>query len=188
MGRKTIPINLKTTSPEGVVMRFKMNGEAAEGLGFSQRGVGKTYHTGKSRIGDYRSEWLEPESVKVDKIIKKLKEAIKAKDCIYCGKPLNREDRIDYGYGFGIMRLGEDGHPVEDYFIKSMYEANKRTGLSYPALINAAEKGNASITRRRDKAKYLFSWGGIHKECFEIRKRRRIEGKEQVAIMISWKL
>ena len=178
MGRKTIPINLKATSPEGVLMRFKTIREVAEGLGFSHRGVGKAYHAGKSRIGDYRLEWLELENVKVDKRIKKLKEAIKAKDCIYCGKPLNKEDRIDYGYGFGIMRLGEDGHPVEDYFVKSMYEANKRTGLSYPALINAAEKGNVSTTRRRDKAKYLVSWGRIHKECFEIRRRRRIEGKE----------
>ena len=89
---------------------------------------------------------------------------------------MTKEDRI--GDGFGIMRLGEDGHPVEDYFIKSLYEANKRTRLTYPTLINAAEKGNISITRRRDKAKYLMSWGRIHKECFETRRERRKEGKE----------
>ena len=76
MGRKTIPINLKATLPEGVVMRFKTIKEAADGLGFSQRGIGGAYHAGKNRIGEYRSEWLKPESVKVAERVKRLKEAI----------------------------------------------------------------------------------------------------------------
>ena len=133
-------------------MRFKTIREAAEGLGFSQRRVGKAYHAGRNRIGEYRLEWLKPESVKVAERVKRMKEAINQKDCVYCGEPLSKEDRISDG--FGMMRLGEDGYPVKDYFIKSLYEANKRTGLTYPALINAPEKGNISITRRRDKAKY----------------------------------
>ena len=176
MGRSTIPINLKATSPQGVVMRFSTTREAAEGLGFGQRGIGKAYHSGRCRIGEYRLEWLKLEKGAVAERVRKLKEAINKKDCIYCGKPLSKEDRIDVG--FRIISLGKDGYPVEDYFVKSFHEANKRTRWSFPVLINAAEKGNTSITRRRDKARYLVSWGRIHNECFEVRKQRRREGKE----------
>ena len=31
-----------------------MNQEASEGLGFSDRGLGKAYHTGRNRIGKYK--------------------------------------------------------------------------------------------------------------------------------------
>ena len=170
MGRNAIPINLKATSPEGVVMRFKTIREAAEGLGFCQRGIGKAYHAGRNRTGEYRLEWLKPESVVVAERVKKFKEALNQEDCIYCGKPLTKEDRA--GDGFTIIRLGEDGYPVTEFRVKYFYEANKRTGLSYPILINAAEKGNINITRRRDKAKYLIMWGRIHNRCFEIRNQR----------------
>ena len=61
MGRKGIPINLKATSPEGVVMRFKSISEAAAGLGFSERGVRKAYDAGRNRIGEYQLEWLKSE-------------------------------------------------------------------------------------------------------------------------------
>ena len=88
MERNAIPINLKATSPEGVVMRFNTICEAAEGLGFSQRGIEKAYHAGRSRIGEYQLEWLKPERVK------RMKEAINQKDCVYCGKPLSKVESI----------------------------------------------------------------------------------------------
>ena len=40
MGRKSIPILLKATSPEGETKTFTSIGEAAKELGFSERGVG----------------------------------------------------------------------------------------------------------------------------------------------------
>ena len=57
MGRKSIPILLKATSPEGETKTFTSIGEAAKELGFSECGVGKAFH----RIGEYELEWLEPE-------------------------------------------------------------------------------------------------------------------------------
>ena len=176
MGRKGIPINLKATSTEGVVTRYSSIPEAAAGSGFSERGVRKAYHEGRNRTGEYQLEWLKPEGEDAAGRIKRMEEALNVKNCMYCGKPLTKEDRIDDG--FRILRLGKDGHPVEDYNAKSFYHAIKLTRLTFPALINAAEKGNTSITRRTDKAKYLLGWGRIHKLCFEVRRQRRREGKE----------
>ena len=61
MGRKSIPILLKATSPEGETKTFTSIGEAAKELGFSERGVGKAFHEMRNRIGEYEQEWLEPE-------------------------------------------------------------------------------------------------------------------------------
>ena len=61
MGRKSIPILLKATSPEGETKTFTSIGEAAKELGFSKRGVGKAFHEKRNRIGEYELEWLEPE-------------------------------------------------------------------------------------------------------------------------------
>ena len=61
MGRKSIPILLKATSPEGETKTFTSIGEAAKELGFSERGVGKAFHEKRNRIGGYELEWLEPE-------------------------------------------------------------------------------------------------------------------------------
>ena len=44
MGRKSIPILLKATSPEGETKTFTSIGEAAKELGFSEHGVGKAFH------------------------------------------------------------------------------------------------------------------------------------------------
>ena len=60
MGRKSIPILLKATSPEGEIKMFTSIGEAAKELGFSERGVGKAFHEKRNRIGGYQLEWLEP--------------------------------------------------------------------------------------------------------------------------------
>ena len=60
MGRKSIPILLKATSPEGETKMFTSIGEAAKELGFSELGVGKAFHEKRNRIGEYELEWLEP--------------------------------------------------------------------------------------------------------------------------------
>ena len=50
MGRKSIPILLKATSPEGETKMFTSVGEAARKLGFSERG--KAFHEKRNRIGE----------------------------------------------------------------------------------------------------------------------------------------
>ena len=52
MGRKSIPILFKATSPEGETKTFTSNREAAKELGFSERGVGKAFHEKRNRIGE----------------------------------------------------------------------------------------------------------------------------------------
>ena len=61
MGRKSIPILLKATSPEGETKTFTSIGEAAKQLGFSEHGVGKAFHEKRNIIVKYELEWLEPE-------------------------------------------------------------------------------------------------------------------------------
>ena len=61
IGRKSIPILLKATSPEGETKTFTSIGKAAKELGFSEHGVGKTFHENRNRIGEYELEWLELE-------------------------------------------------------------------------------------------------------------------------------
>ena len=49
--------------------------------------------------------------------------------CVYCNKPLTREDRVKDG--FGISKLNEKtGYPMEDHEVKSICEAHKLTGFS----------------------------------------------------------
>ena len=154
MGRKSIPILLKATSPEGETKTFTSIGEAAKELGFSERGVGKAFHKKKrNRIGGYELEWLEPEpdvDPKAAARIEGLKRVLTQTVCTYCNKPLTPEDRLRDG--FGISKLDEKtGHLTEDHDVDSIYEAHKITGLSVSSLKDAADKGNAIITRRKDK-------------------------------------
>ena len=58
-GRKPILINLKATSPDGEVRFLRSTKDAVRELGFSERGVGRAYHDGRNRIGQYELEWLE---------------------------------------------------------------------------------------------------------------------------------
>ena len=52
MGRKSIPILLKATSPEGETKMFTFIGEAAKELGFSECGVGKAFMKREIGLGD----------------------------------------------------------------------------------------------------------------------------------------
>ena len=75
---------------------------------------------------------------------------------------------------FGISELSEKiGYLMEDHEVKSIYEAHKLTGLSVSSLINAADKGNAIITRRKDKPRFILYWQSIHERCFQIRREER---------------
>ena len=62
---------------------------------------------------------------------------------------------------------------MEDHEVKSIYEAHKLTGLSVSSLINAADKGNAIIARRKSKQQLILYWQSIHERCFQIRKEER---------------
>ena len=175
MGRKSIPILLKATSPEGETKMFTSIGEAAKELGFSERGVGKAFHEKRNRIGEYELEWLEPK-LDVDPEaavrLETLKKTFTRTVCTYCGRQLTREERVKNG--FSISKLSEKtGYPIEDHEVNSIYEAHKITALSASSLINAADKGNAIITRRKDKQRFILYWQSIHKSCFLIRKEER---------------
>ena len=158
MGRKSIPILLKATSPEGQTKTFTSIGEAAKELGFSERGVGKAFHKKRNRIGEYELEWLEPEldvHPKAAARMERLKKTFTRTVCVYCDGPLTREDRVKNG--FGISKLSEKtGYPTEDHQVNSIYEGNKITGLLVSSLKNAADKGNAIITRRKDKQRFIL--------------------------------
>ena len=175
MGRKSIPILLKATSPEGETKTFTSIGEAAKELGFSERGVGKAFHEKRNRIGEYELEWLEPEpdvDPEAAVRIERLKKTFTRTVCVYCNKTLTREDRVEDG--FGISKLNEKtGYPMEDHEVKSIYEAHKLTGLLVSSLINTADKGNAIITRRKDKQRFILYWQSIHERCFQIRREER---------------
>ena len=180
MGRKSIPILLKATSPEGETKTFTSISEAAKELGFSECGVGKAFHEERNRTGGYELEWLEPKLVdpKLDvhpgaaKRIERLKKMFTQIVCTYCGRQLTREERVKNG--FGIYKLNEKtGHLIEEHEVNSIYEGNKITGLSVSSLKNAAHKGNAILTRRKDKQKFILCWQSIHERCFQIRKEER---------------
>ena len=104
--------------------------------------------------------------------MERLKKTFTRTVCIYCGGPLTCEDRVKNG--FGLSKQSEKtGYPIEDHEVNSVYEANKITGLSVSSLKSPADKGNAIITRRKDKQRFILYWQSIHKRCFLIRKEER---------------
>ena len=181
MGRKSIPILLKATSPGGETKTFTSIGEATKELGFSERGVSKAFHEKRNKTGEYELEWSEPEpnvDPKLDvhlgaaKRIERLKKIFTQIVCTYCGRQLKREESVKNG--FGIYKLNEKtGHLIEEHEVNSIYEGNKITGLLVSSLKNAADKGNAIITRRKDKQRFILCWQSFHERCFQIRKEER---------------
>ena len=150
-------------------------------MGFSEYGVGKAFREKRNRIGEYELEWLEPEpdvDPKLDvhpgaaKRIERLKKTFTQIAFTYCGSQLTREERVKNG--FATYKLNEKtGHLIEEHEVNSVYEGNKISGLSVSSLKNAADKGNAIITRRKDKQRFILCWQSIHKRCFQIRKEER---------------
>ena len=71
---------------------------------------------------------------------------------------------------------------MEDHKVKSIYEAHKLTGLSVSSPTNAADKGNAIITRRKDKQRFILYWQSIHERFFQIRREeRRLETRRKIS-------
>ena len=115
--------------------------------------------------------------------IKRCKERLDKPNCVYCNRELTRKDRVDEC--FSILDLGKDGNVKGMQNFTSLYQASKVTSLSLCSLINAAEKGDFKITRRKDKKEFLISWGIIYDDCFELRKAKRRE-EEQKKDLEEW--
>ena len=101
-GRKPTPINLKSTSPEGVVRTFKSIPEAARELGFSEAAVKKAKYSNRNRTGEYQLEWLEPKPEKPAFNGLERDKLNKTKNYFICEEPLETEDKLDH---FSIEEL-----------------------------------------------------------------------------------
>ena len=103
---------------------FTSVGEAAKELGFSKSGVGKAFHEKRNRIGEYELEWLEPKpdvDPEAAVRIERLKKTFTRTVCVYCNKPLTREDRVKDG--FDISKLNEKtGYPMEELIWAKVWE------------------------------------------------------------------
>ena len=168
-GRKPTPINLNSTSPEGVVRTFKSIPEAARELGFSEAAVKKAKYSNRNRIGEYQLEWLEPKPEKpAFNRLEKVK-SDKTNNCFICGEPLEPSDKMDH---FSIEELTRKGEITQTHYPGSLYRASQISGI---ALKNARDKGNRIVYRRKDKMPFELGWGTSHLPCFEERRSKERE-------------
>ena len=130
-GRKPTPINLKSTSPEGVVRTFKSIPEAAIELGFSEAAVKKAKYSNRNRIGEYQLEWLEPKPEKPAFNRLERVKSNKTKNCFICEEPLETEDKMDH---FSIEELNSKGEIIQTHYPSSLYRAAQISGISWNAL------------------------------------------------------
>ena len=171
-GRKPKPINLKSTSPEGVVRTFKSIPEAARELGFSEAAVKKAKYSNRNRIGEYQLEWLEPKPEKpAFNRLEKVK-SDKTNNCFICGEPLEYSDKMDH---FSIEELTRKEEIIQTHYPGSFYRASQISGISWNALKNGRDKGNRIGYRRKDKMPFELGWGTSHLPCFEERRRKERE-------------
>ena len=171
-GRKPTHINLKSTSPEGVVRTFKSIPEAARELGFSEAAVKKAKYSNRNRIGEYQLEWLEPKPEKpAFNRLEKVK-SDKTNDCFICGEPLESSDKMNH---FSIEELTRKGEIIQTHYPVSLYRASQISGISWNTLKNARDKGNRIVYRRKDKMPFELGWGTSHLPCFEERRRKERE-------------
>ena len=164
-GRKPTPINLKSTSPEGVVRTFKSIPEAARESGFSEAAVKKAKYSNRNRIVEYQLEWLEPKPEKPAFNRLERVKSNKRKNCFICEEPLETEDKMD---NFSIEELNSKGEIIQTHNPGSLYRA-------WNALKNAGDKGNRIVYRRKDKMPFELGWGPSHLPCFEERRRKERE-------------
>ena len=130
-GRKPTPINLKSTSPEGVVRTFKSIPEAVRELGFSEAAVKKAKYSNRNRIGEYQLEWLEPKPEKpAFNRLEKVK-SNKTKNCFICEEPLETEHKVNH---FSIEELTRKGEIIQTHYPGSLYRASQISGISWNAL------------------------------------------------------
>ena len=154
-GRKPTPINLKSTSPEGVVRTFKSIPEAARELGFSEAAVKKAKYSNRNRIGEYQLEWLEPKPEKPAFNRLERVKSNKTKSCFICEELLETEDKMDH---FSIEELNSKGEIIQTHYPGSLYRAAQISGISWNALKNAIDKGNRIVYRRKDKMLFELGW------------------------------
>ena len=175
-GRKPTPINLKSTSPEGVVRIFKSIPEAARELGFSEAAVKKAKYSNRNRIGEYQLEWLEtmlepkPKKPAFNRL--ESVKSNKTKNCFICGEPLETEDKMDH---FSIEELNCKREIIQTHYPGPLYRASQISGISWNALKNARDKRNRIVYRRKDKRLFELGWGTSHLPCFEERRRKERE-------------
>ena len=169
-GRKPTPINLKSTSPEGVVRTFKSIPEVVRELGFGEAAVKKAKYSNRNRIGEYQLEWLPADKPAFNRL-----ERVKSnntKNCFICEEPLETEDKMDH---FSIEELNSKEEIIQTHYPGSLYRAAQISGISWNALKNVRDKGNRIVYRRADKRPFELGWGTSHKSCFEERRRKERE-------------
>ena len=171
-GKKPTLINLKSTSPEGVVRTFKSIPEAARELGFSEAAVKKAKYSNRNRIGEYQLEWLEPKPEKPAFNRLERVKSNKTKNCFIYGEPLETKDKMDH---FSNEELNSKGEIIQTHYPGSLYRAAQISGISWNALKNARDKGNRIVYRRADKRPFELGRGTSHLPCFEERRRKERE-------------
>ena len=208
-GRKPTIINLVATSPEGEVSNFYTLTDAANELGFHRSTLKRVYDARRNWIGDYTLEWLEvgdklkkekskekkyrtiAEKVKKEKVEsdkrrderlklqgKRIIKEVKNK-CVYCGRDLSNEDKMNY---FALSEMNKKGEALSHKNYKSSNEASNDTGISMGALKNARDKMNDFVIRRKDGVPFQIFWSNIHMDCFQARKEniREAERREKL--------
>ena len=157
-GRKPTIINSIATSPEGEVSKFYTLTDAANGLGFHRSTLKRVYDARSNWIGDYTLEWLEvgdklkkekskekkyrtiAEKVKKEKVEsdkrrdqrlkfqgKPITKEVKNK-CIYCGRDLSNQDKINY---FALSEMNKKGEALSHKNYKRLNEASNDTSSIY---------------------------------------------------------
>ena len=156
-GRKPTIINLVATSPEGEVSNFYTLTDAANELGFHRSTLKRVYDARRNWIGDYTLEWLDvsdklrkekskekkyrtiAEKVKKEKVEsdKRRDERLKLQEksivkevknkCVYCGRDLSNEDKMNY---FALSEMNKKGEALSHKNYKSLNEASNDIGIS----------------------------------------------------------
>ena len=171
-GRKPTPINLKSTSPEGVVRTFKSIPETARELGFSEAAVKKAKYSNRNRIGEYQLEWLKPKPEKPAAFnrLERVKPN-KTKNCFICEEPLETEHKMDH---FSIEELNSKGEIIQTHYPGSLYRASQMSGISWNALKNVRDKGNRIVLGEQIKDR--LNWVGVLPIYLALKKE---EGKKE---------
>ena len=205
-GRKPTIINLVATSPEGEVSNFYTLTDAANELGFHTSTLKRVYDARRNWIADYTLEWLDvsdklrkekskekkyrtiAEKVKKEKVEsdKRRDERLKLQEksivkevknkCVYFGRDLSNEDKMNY---FALSEMNKKGEALSNKNYKSLNEASNDTGISMGALKNTRDKINDFVIRRKDGVPFQIYWSNIRMDCFQARKENKREAERQ---------
>ena len=211
-GRKPTIINLVATSPEGEVSHFHTLTDAANELGFHRSTLKRVYDARRNWIEDYTLEWLDvsdklkKEKTKekkyrtiAEKVKKEKVESDKRRDerlklqgkpivkevknkCVYCGRDLSNEDKMNY---FALSEMNKKGEALSHKNYKSLNEASNDTGISMGALKNARDKMNDFVIRRKDGVPFQIIYIGQTYTWIASKLGRKT--KEKLKDKIDWK-